>query len=632
MVSSAWSAQSQPTQCLCYLPPTMADCWEKGDKLFADSLRLDIEDVTDSVMKVMRICGLRPWEVRRSAEVIRNSLTHYDEVRERIDLVPRKRFAKETFLNGLAKEGQMNRMDAQMAYAIVKRAFRALYYGTGQGGKQYICLQVVLDHNQECLWLHAARRTAAIYAALTGLMHSEEQQVEERIECVYKNLFDVLQTRVVFADDWVCSCDIEPESKSVTNAVSTMTTQVEVLYQKQNLELSTGPSALTYQRLEINRTVDSEDRSSHSRYNYSLRKTPNKTESRKLSEGPSSSTVVSQAKCNCPPLRCFREAGEAREAPEITAECSQGPYICRWLPFTEEDDKFEEHCAPYPPIEEVCPPCVNVEISCDSECTCTCQVCKCRPHYDGDDIGEEENLDEKASKSGVEDYDTDYCWLAPFRGSSKERLDRKKQKAQPEEALVKVTKEKETLSKCCCMCKYKRDYPHLFTYLAPFKEEPVKQPEPEASKPEPLQKPLPHFSESEDLLSKAPPLGVSLAGYRCWVKSRPSTSSESQAEERDPLIMVCSQEQRVGKAGTKGPDIILTTKTQHHPSSGKAESPPPAQPPANPPAKVPPNPTPSKTNKPVSKPPVAPKKPEQPAEEEKLTKEDILDIIGLRMK
>jgi len=86
--------------------------------------RLDIEDVTDSVMKVMRICGLRPWEVKRSAGVIKRSLQHYEEVVQRIDRIPRKRFAKESFLHGMAYEAQMSRMDAQMAYAIVKRAFK----------------------------------------------------------------------------------------------------------------------------------------------------------------------------------------------------------------------------------------------------------------------------------------------------------------------------------------------------------------------------------------------------------------------------------------------------------------------------------------------------------------------------
>ncbi|EDV36847.2 uncharacterized protein Dana_GF13160, isoform A [Drosophila ananassae] len=631
VVSSTWSIDSQPPQCHCYLPPTLPDCWAKADKLIQENMKLDIDDVTDSVMKVMRICGLRPWEVKRSEEVIRRSLTHYEEVRERIDRVPRKRFSKETFLHGLASEAQMNRMDAQMAYAIIKRAFKALYYGTGQDGKRYLALQEFLMHSQECLWLHAARRTAEIHAVLNGMMHSEEQQFEERIECVYKNLFDVLQTRVVFADNWVCNCDPAPEGKSVSNAVSTMTAQMEVLFHKQNLELSTGASAMTYQRLETNRTAGSED----SRYNYFLKRANNKTD-QKQPDISGDGSDLSQTKCNCPHLRCFREEGETREAPEITAECSQGPYICRWLPFTEEDDTFDEHCAPFPPLEEVCPPCDQKELSCDAECTCTCQVCKCRPFYEGDDdIGEEENLGEKQSKSGVEDYDTDYCWLAPFRGSSKERLDRKKMAVQPEEVPVKeeAAEEKDALSKCCCMCKYKRDFPHLFTYLAPFKEEPERQPQAQPSKPEPIKTQLPLFSESEDLLSKPPPRGVSLAGYRCWVKSKPSTSSESQ-EERDPLVMVCSQEQKV-KGGSKGPEIIVTTKTQHHPSPDSAGNAAPAKPTANPPAKVAPNPTPSKSNKPApapAKPPVAPKQPDQPQEEDKLTKEDILDIIGLRFK
>ncbi|KAH8316636.1 hypothetical protein KR067_012280, partial [Drosophila pandora] len=505
--------------CMCRVPGNQ-DCGMKNDNIIEEYLQLDIEDVTDSVMKVMRICGLRPWEVKRSEEVIRRSLTHYEEVRERIDRVPRKRFAKETFLHGLAQEAQMNRMDAQMAYAVVKRAFKAFYYGTGQEGKRYVSLQAGLPHRQECLWLHAARRTAEIHAVLTGMMYSEEQQFEERIECVYKNLFDVLQTRIVFADDWVCNC--QQTSKPASTAVSSLTIELEVLYVKQNMDTSLGASAPTSQRLEVDLAVSSNAHTSaSSRHNYSLKKTQNKSVSQKDSMVFSAGSIFSQAKCNCPALRCCREEGEAREAPEITAECSQGPYICRWLPFTEEDDKFGEHCTPFPPLEEVCPPCVKEELSCDSECTCTCQVCKCRPLYDGDDdIGEEENLGEKVSKSGVEDYDTDYCWLAPFRGSSKERMDRKKAKAQPEENVpvkVEIVEDKEALSKCCCMCRYKRDNPHLFTYLAPFKDEQKKEPEPEPE-PEPETIKKAQANEIEDLLAKPPPPGISSEGYRCWVK------------------------------------------------------------------------------------------------------------------
>lgn len=100
------------------------DCLEMNDKVRAEYRQMDIEDVTDSVMKVMRICGLKPWEVKLAAGVIRKSFTHFEEVIHRIDRVPRKRFGKESFLHGLAHEAQMSRMDAQMAYAIVKRAFK----------------------------------------------------------------------------------------------------------------------------------------------------------------------------------------------------------------------------------------------------------------------------------------------------------------------------------------------------------------------------------------------------------------------------------------------------------------------------------------------------------------------------
>ncbi|KAH8270846.1 hypothetical protein KR018_006827, partial [Drosophila ironensis] len=618
-----WSKSSIEPRCLCHLPDHV-DCANKNDEVFKEYRRLDIEDVTDSVMKVMRICGLKPWEVKRSVDVIRRSFQYFEEVRERIDRVPRKRFGKESFMHGLAQEAKMNRMDAQMAYAIVKRAFRALYYGTGEDGKRFICQQDYLTHTQECLWLHAAHRTAQIHAVLAGMSISEQEQFEERIECVYKNLYDVLQTRVVFADEVVCNCAKPPEekfSKQVSVVGSVYTAEVEVLYEKLDMPVSSLPSKSSMKPDSTVRTANQS--SASSKHNYGLKKARpplSPATSRTLSLNSNRATVPE--KCNCPGLRCFREEGEAREMPDITAECSQGPYICRWLPYTEEDDKFPEHCHPFPPMEVLCPPCED-EVSCDSECTCTCKVCTCQPEYDGHDFdGGLEEEGEILSKSGVEDHDTDFCWLAPLRGSSKERMDKQREKEKAKEMLQQPVEEKKEpvkkIGPCICRCK-----PKEFIYVAPFKgnkeEAKVEEHEVEAVA---ARGPYIRSWRSEDLLLKPPPRGVSPAGYRCWVRSSPPTPSESSEEQMPPLVMIMSLE-----AKSKGPEVVWTTKQQHQPSDGKsnADTAGPKTPPA----------LPNKPKAPTmpSKPPLVPKKPEEKtAPEDTLTKEDIMKIIGFGFK
>ncbi|XP_017051316.1 histone-lysine N-methyltransferase SETD1B [Drosophila ficusphila] len=590
-----------PPKCPCHLPDRK-DCGEGNAELIAMYHRQDIDDVTDSVMKVMRICGLKPWEVKRSAEVIKRSLKHYGEVVEQIDRVPRKRFAKESFLHGLAFEAQMSRMDAQMAYAIVKRAFKAFYHGTGTEGRRYASLLEHMSHDTECLWLHAARRTAQIHAAFAGLMHSEEMQFEERIECVYKNLYDVLQTRFVWADDQVCTCGqhTAAQSQAISNTASSNTVQMEVLYSRQVMAQSSAYSKTSTRVVTQANSVAISTASS--RHNYSL----------KHSTQASSTESDSHRKCNCPHLRCCREPGEARESPEITAECSQGPFICRWLPFTEEDEDFPEHQVPFPPMDKVCPPCSTEDVSCDSECTCTCKVCTCRPKYD-DGLAEEEHLGERISKTGVEDQDTDFCYVGPFRGSSVERMARLKAREKLEEVEEEQAEEQEVQSECTCDIT-QHACPHIPTYLTPFR--PQKEvPEPQKLDEKDLQKVESEIeSESEDLLSKPPPPGVSLETYRCWVKD-PSPPHSSE-ETKPPLVVVMAE-----KSKTK---FQITVKEQHHSNQPAAAPPAPLPKPPVLPNKPTPTPAPAK-------PPVAPPQP-QKVEEDKLTKEDILDIIGLRYR
>ncbi|XP_022231137.2 uncharacterized protein LOC111080059 [Drosophila obscura] len=651
--------------CPCHLP-SAHHCGKELREQRADFFQRDIDDITDSVMQVMRICGLKAWEVRRTRPVIRRSFQHYDEVRYRIDRVPRKRFCKETFIHGLAHEAQMSRMDAQIAYSIVKRAFKAYYHGTATEGKRLKSLMEGMTHRQECLWLHAAKRTAEIYASYAGLMHSEQLQYAERFECVYKSLYDVLSARVIWDDENHCRCGWTSAMPSQATTITTITTEIEVLYHKQNMAPSSAPSgtAVVPSQLSVQVTevlVDmrsapvlvpgSEVSSKSSRYNHGLKRVnPKKSSSRPPTvEGSKASVRKRKEPCKCPPLQCDREF--EREAPEITAECSQGPYVCRWLHYDEAEEQFKEHRVPFPPMEVICPPCAKDDLPCDPECTCTCDICTCEPAYD-EAAGEEEHRGEKLSGTGIEDNDTDFCWLAPFRDWPRVD-DEVAVVVEPEEEASQTpnSEEEEALFKCRCTCEIKqRAFPHLFTYLAPFK--PIKPADVEVPAVQAPEKAVEEDS-TEDLLAKPPPCGVSLATYRCWLQPPPTTPSESQSlADEEPHIAVLAQ---AAKPKTAGITMDVTVKGQHHQQARQvAKAPAPtARPqksatktpdirittPAAAAPKAPPKPAaasvPAPAQAPVAAAPAAKPAPTQapaPAQanqEEKLTKEDILNIIGL---
>lgn len=107
---------------------------------------------------------------------------------------------------------------------------------------------------------------------------------------------------------------------------------------------------------------------------------------------------------------------------------------------------------------------------------------------------------------------------------------------------------------CRCTCEYKqRAFPHLFTYLAPFKPEP-KAPEEEVAVEEPVK-------------SKKPPCGVSWDAYRCWMEP-----VQAEDEDSEPLCRTCPH--ITGLDAALNPRVVElpaekepSMETQHIPST-----------------------------------------------------------------
>lgn len=540
------------------------ECWRPDRKTCKEMLQKtnpkevledDLEDIVNSLLQVMCICRLRPWEVRRLREPIKRSFRHYEEIRYRVNRLPKKRFAKENFLHDVALIGGMTRMDGQLVYGIVKRAFQAYYHGTGEQGKRAESVAKQMRHRSECLWAHAARRTAEVFAIYAGLMYSEQMQYEKCIQCVYRNLYRELQARFKYEtpSNDMCACrgDKNPNNldakvkmaPSAATMLSNVTT--EIFFNSKKFEISNATSAVSVQKeqvvvsmqtlLEPPKKIKDKDKDTDNKEiapsgkpsELTLSSEASKT-SRKKKKKLSRRQMKRLETCNCPPLYCSTEVPPP--APAITAESSQGPYICRWLPDNGEEDLIKHH-EPFPPMEVICPPCKDRETSCDEECTCTCQVCTCLPSF-GDMIVEEEHA-EKLSATGLEDRDTDFCWLAPFRDPEWPPLERM---AEEEELPLSDSIEVYSSSRSTGSVQSL-----MYTYLKPFRSLPKI---PDVVKPETV----------EEETKPGRPCGVSMETYRCWVK----TTGSSEEESEPPVCPTCPQlallakgHRRCGKKGRK---------------------------------------------------------------------------------
>ncbi|KAH8354892.1 hypothetical protein KR093_000625 [Drosophila rubida] len=612
MYSNPSTSKSPKGGCECW-QPDKKDCREV-ERENTDYKEEDLEDIATSLMKVMRLCRLRPWEVKRTAEVIKRAFRHYEEIRFRIDRVPKKRFRKENFMHDLAVVAGMGRMDGQLACGIVKRAFNAYYHGTGEGGIRLQSYADQMRHRSECLWVHAAKRTAEIFAIYAGLMYGEQLQYAACIECIYMALCKELQSRFKYAKSEPKVCTCRPEQQrvdSVWDALSgttmisgTTAVTTELFFNKHTFKVSNPTSAVSI-KAEYTMIARTETVLVASKFSYPTLNT-NTSQNSKTVDKPADtneSETKSEVKkkrrrkkkryerCQCPKLQCPEE----RPAPRITAECSQGPYVCRWVPY---EDCFPEHRVPCPPMETICQPCVHDNGPCDDECTCTCQVCTCPP---ADEFLEEETQECCLSCAGLEDCDTDFCWLAPFRDEHTKLLPIEPSSLEDDEFGEEA---EEQPFECRCTCEYKRRaFPHLFTHLEPFKDPAPKSEASEASEEEDVEPPPP----PPPVQRFRPPWGFSMQAFRCW--------NEPEHSDHDEQAPICATSQRTSQQNSKAPPA---TKRQTPTATKSAPAVKPATATATAPA---PAPAPAAASAPTTA---------RRESDDRLTKEDILQMLGLQ--
>lgn len=294
----------------------------------------------------MNLCGIYMVKAKATRDVIIYYFLHFEEIINRIDSIPRKRLNKEDLLYELGRKCQMNRMEAQMAYSIIKRAFKAFYHGTDLGGVPNQLLNDKLTHSSECLWVHAAQRTAQVYAAYEGIFYSRQKNLERKIKWVYKKLHDRIANRNQADNDYECSClkcvkRIAVESlktAKVTTGMHVIDDPYEAMYLKEQEENVTA---------QVNKTGELE--------NYA------------------------KTRCSCPSLDIKENNYAYGEiADSYNTGTSQGPFDCRWIPISREEFEADEAVVDIKLPEEF--PCSSSHVSesCSSEFECLCEDCTCK--------------------------------------------------------------------------------------------------------------------------------------------------------------------------------------------------------------------------------------------------------------
>ncbi|XP_053952483.1 uncharacterized protein LOC128859578 [Anastrepha ludens] len=362
-------------KCECY-GRIFCNCAHKTAEstLFMDN----VYDVGETLAEVMIICGIHQAKAKAAIDVIVYSFIHYDEIRHRIDTVPRKRLCKEDLIHDLGRKCLMTRMEAQLTYSIIKRAFKAFYHGTKEGGIRNHQMEKQLVHSQECLWVHAAKRTAQIFASYEGMFFTAQKNYESQIKCVYKKLYDRMQQRSTPLVVNQCSC-----GECIKRKVVELTKPSKSMYSlhNYNAESNGADNALP--------VVKSVEQGEECELGASAITSSGNTVS---------STTLNLPRCyqcHCPKLMC--DCDVDRVTGVASAECGQGPYKCQWVRMDEDDEELKKTCFEMPEDHECPIDCYGENAICDPECECDCESCECRPE-ESSDYDEVETMEEKGEE------------------------------------------------------------------------------------------------------------------------------------------------------------------------------------------------------------------------------------------
>ncbi|XP_075144687.1 uncharacterized protein LOC142219706 [Haematobia irritans] len=349
----------QSYKCECFQPNNYCNCPYKA--IAVDVLKENVRDVAETLAEVMKICNIPAIKAKLCIDVIIYYFFHFEEIIEKIDTIPRKRLSKEGLFHDLNRKCDMQRMEAQMAYSIIKRAFQAFYHGTAEGGVPNPWLSYKLIHTPECRWIHAAKRTAQIYAAYEGLFMYTQKSIENQIKDLYKALYERMRSRPSPDENHECEC------RSCSTRLKREC--LRVVRVTMGMHKVSDPYEEMYRKI-VNDMLKERD-------SYEIREFKDDLSEKNL------------PKCTCPTLKAS-ESDITYD--KISKDCntgySQGPFDCRWFGISKEEYEadFQEPVIELP--KEVsgspCPEMNEDEdvSSCETECNCECESCSCRGEDD----------------------------------------------------------------------------------------------------------------------------------------------------------------------------------------------------------------------------------------------------------
>ncbi|XP_037944284.1 uncharacterized protein LOC119683398 [Teleopsis dalmanni] len=161
----------------------------------------NVVDLANTLAHVMITCCIHPCKAKNSVDVITYALLNYDE--QCYCSSDKKRIRKEDLFFELSQRLKMDRLETHIAYTIIKRAFKALYFVPKK-----CCNED--DENQSdigaCVWANAAKRIAEELARYKKHSCTEQRRYEKKILALLSEFYIRTQEPRVATTYDLCNC------------------------------------------------------------------------------------------------------------------------------------------------------------------------------------------------------------------------------------------------------------------------------------------------------------------------------------------------------------------------------------------------------------------------------------------
>jgi len=176
--------QGEPCACRC---PRKIDPYETCK----DNLR----DITESVAKILIMVGIHPKIVKPTKQLIFALFHHYDYARWSLEPTEPTRICKEHILHLLMKVFDFKKIESELTYYVIKRAFKA-YFNNKCKGFLNAALDTEITAQDTGAWRHAARTTARIIEKYEYFFPRLEHHYAKKILQIYFDMCESIRKRV----------------------------------------------------------------------------------------------------------------------------------------------------------------------------------------------------------------------------------------------------------------------------------------------------------------------------------------------------------------------------------------------------------------------------------------------------